>query len=73
MTAAAMLLPPYNDFFKVGVSSAGNHDNNVYGDYWAEQNHGLQRGRRMRRADAGAAGGQRVTGGWRLQRACERR
>ena len=42
MTAAAMLLPPYNDFFKVGVSSAGNHDNNVYGDYWAEQNHGLQ-------------------------------
>ena len=42
MTAAAMLLPPYNDFFKVGVSSAGNHDNNVYGDYWAEQNHGVR-------------------------------
>jgi dipeptidyl-peptidase 4 len=42
MTAAAMLLPPYNKFFKVGVSSSGNHDNNVYGDYWAEQNHGLQ-------------------------------
>jgi len=41
MTAAAMLVPPYNEFFKVGVSSAGNHDNNVYGDYWAEQNHGL--------------------------------
>ena len=42
MTAAAMLVPPYNDFFKVGVSSSGNHDNNVYGDYWAEQNHGLR-------------------------------
>jgi dipeptidyl-peptidase-4 len=42
MTAAAMLLPPYNDFFKVGVSSAGNHDNNVYGDYWGEQNHGIR-------------------------------
>jgi dipeptidyl aminopeptidase/acylaminoacyl peptidase len=42
MTAAAMLVPPYNEFFKVGVSSSGNHDNNVYGDYWAEQNHGLQ-------------------------------
>jgi dipeptidyl-peptidase-4 len=42
MTAAAMLQPPYNEFFKVGVSSAGNHDNNVYGDYWAEQNHGLR-------------------------------
>jgi dipeptidyl aminopeptidase/acylaminoacyl peptidase len=41
MTAAAMLVPPYNEFFKVGVSSSGNHDNNVYGDYWAEQNHGL--------------------------------
>src|SRR5688572_29403197 len=42
MTAAAMLLPPYNEFFKVGVSSSGNHDNNVYGDYWGEQNHGLR-------------------------------
>jgi dipeptidyl-peptidase-4 len=42
MTAAAMLLPPYNDFFKVGVSSSGNHDNNVYGDYWGEQNHGVR-------------------------------
>ncbi|MGH7462843.1 MAG: alpha/beta hydrolase family protein, partial [Longimicrobiales bacterium] len=42
MTAAAMLVPPYNEFFKVGVSSSGNHDNNVYGDYWAEQNHGLK-------------------------------
>ncbi|MCC7229587.1 MAG: DPP IV N-terminal domain-containing protein, partial [Fimbriimonadaceae bacterium] len=30
MTAAALLLPPYNEFFKVGVSSSGNHDNNVY-------------------------------------------
>jgi len=42
MTAAAMLLPPYNDFFKVGVSSAGNHDNNVYNQNWSEQYHGLR-------------------------------
>ena len=30
------MLPPYNDFFKVGVSSAGNHDNNIYNqpDLW---------------------------------------
>jgi dipeptidyl-peptidase 4 len=42
MTAAALLVPPYNDFFTVGVASNGNHDNNVYSDYWAEQNHGLQ-------------------------------
>ncbi|MBX3095427.1 MAG: S9 family peptidase [Fimbriimonadaceae bacterium] len=42
MTAAAMMLPPYNDFFKVGVSSAGNHDNNVYNSNWSEQHHGLR-------------------------------
>jgi dipeptidyl-peptidase 4 len=42
MTAAALLLPPYNDFFKVGVSSAGNHDNNVYNQNWSEQHHGLK-------------------------------
>lgn len=42
MTAAAMMLPPYNDFFKVGVSSSGNHDNNIYNQNWSEQNHGLK-------------------------------
>jgi dipeptidyl-peptidase 4 len=42
MTAAALLVPPYNDFFKVGVSSAGNHDNNVYNQNWSEQHHGLR-------------------------------
>jgi dipeptidyl-peptidase 4 len=41
MTAAAMMLPPYNDFFKVGVSSSGNHDNNIYNQNWSEQYHGL--------------------------------
>jgi dipeptidyl-peptidase 4 len=42
MTAAALMVPPYNDFFKVGVSSAGNHDNNVYNQNWSEQHHGLR-------------------------------
>lgn len=42
MTAAALLLTPYNEFFKVGVSSAGNHDNNVYNANWSEQHHGLR-------------------------------
>jgi dipeptidyl aminopeptidase/acylaminoacyl peptidase len=42
MTGAALLNPPYNDFFKVGVSSAGNHDNNVYNQNWSEQYHGLR-------------------------------
>ena len=41
MTAAAMMLPPYNEFFKVGVSSSGNHDNNIYNQNWSEQYHGL--------------------------------
>ncbi len=42
MTAAALMLPPFNDFFKVGVSSSGNHDNNVYNSNWSEQHHGLR-------------------------------
>ncbi len=42
LTAAAMMLPPYNDFFKVGVSESGNHDNNIYNQNWSEQYHGLK-------------------------------
>jgi dipeptidyl-peptidase-4 len=42
LTGAALMLPPYNDFFKVGVSSAGNHDNNIYNQNWSEQYHGLK-------------------------------
>ena len=38
-TAAAMFR--YPDFFKVGVSEAGNHDNRVYEDDWAEKWQGL--------------------------------
>lgn len=42
LTGAALMLPPYNEFFKVGVSSAGNHDNNIYNQNWSEQYHGLR-------------------------------
>lgn len=42
LTGAALLLPPYNEFFKVGVSESGNHDNNIYNNNWAEQYHGLK-------------------------------
>jgi dipeptidyl aminopeptidase/acylaminoacyl peptidase len=42
MSAAALLVPPYNDFFKVAVASAGNHDNNVYNNSWAERYHGMK-------------------------------
>jgi dipeptidyl aminopeptidase/acylaminoacyl peptidase len=38
-TADAMFR--YPDFFKVGVSQAGNHDNRVYEDDWAEKWQGL--------------------------------
>jgi len=38
-TAAAMFR--YPDFFKVGISEAGNHDNRVYEDDWAEKWQGL--------------------------------
>ncbi len=42
MTAAALLLPPYNEFFKVGWSESGNHDNNIYNQNWSEWNHGVK-------------------------------
>jgi dipeptidyl-peptidase 4 len=42
MSAAALLVPPYNDFFKVAVASAGNHDNNIYNNTWAERYHGMK-------------------------------
>ncbi len=38
-TAGAMFR--YPDFFKVGISEAGNHDNRVYEDDWAEKWQGL--------------------------------
>jgi dipeptidyl aminopeptidase/acylaminoacyl peptidase len=68
LTGAAMTLPPYNEFFKVGWSESGNHDNNIYNANWSESNHGLkvvlpgqdstQRGRRVAagsRSDPSAA------------------
>jgi dipeptidyl aminopeptidase/acylaminoacyl peptidase len=38
-TADAMFR--YPDFFKVGISEAGNHDNRNYEDDWGERYHGL--------------------------------
>ena len=45
-TAAAMFRHP--EFFKVGVSQAGNHDNRLYEDDWGERFQGL-----LRRTGAG--------------------
>ena len=39
MSTAAMLV--YPDFFKVAVSSSGNHDNSIYNRWWSEKHHGV--------------------------------
>ena len=40
MSTAAMLV--YPDFFKAAVSSAGNHNNDVYNQNWSEKHHGIK-------------------------------
>lgn len=40
MSTAAMLV--YPDFFKVAVSSAGNHDNSMYNRWWSEKHDGVK-------------------------------
>ncbi|WEK35308.1 MAG: DPP IV N-terminal domain-containing protein [Candidatus Pseudobacter hemicellulosilyticus] len=40
MSTAAMLV--YPDFFKVAVSSAGNHENQIYNRWWSEKHHGVK-------------------------------
>jgi Dipeptidyl peptidase IV (DPP IV) N-terminal region./Prolyl oligopeptidase family. len=40
MSTAAMLV--YPDFFKVAVSSSGNHDNSIYNRWWSEKHHGVK-------------------------------
>jgi dipeptidyl-peptidase 4 len=40
MSTAAMLV--YPDFFKVAVSSSGNHTNDVYNRNWSETHHGVK-------------------------------
>lgn len=47
--AAAAAMFRYPDFFKVGVSQAGNHDNRAYEDDWGEKWQGL-----LERAPGGA-------------------
>ena len=40
ITADALLRAPYNDFFKVGISESGNHDQRQYQDDWGERYEG---------------------------------
>ena len=39
MSTAAILT--YPDFYKVAVSAAGNHDNNIYNQWWGENHNGV--------------------------------
>jgi len=39
MSTAAILKYPH--FFKVAVSCAGNHENNIYNRWWSEKHHGV--------------------------------
>ncbi len=41
MTAAAMF--GYPDFFKVGISESGNHDNAIYNRWWSEKHDGVRK------------------------------
>ena len=40
MSTAAMLV--YPEFFKVAVSTSGNHENNIYNRWWSEKHHGVK-------------------------------
>ena len=40
MSTAALLV--YPDFFRVAVSSSGNHENNIYNTWWSEKHHGVK-------------------------------
>ena len=40
MTAASMF--GYPDFYKVGISESGNHDNSIYNRWWSEKHDGVK-------------------------------
>ena len=48
MTAAALLI--YPDFFKVGWSESGNHENNIYNNYVEREASRREGSRRTRTA-----------------------
>ncbi len=52
MSTAALLT--YPDFYKVAVSSAGNHDNNVYNIWWSEVHNGVKEKKRKAKKKKGA-------------------
>jgi dipeptidyl aminopeptidase/acylaminoacyl peptidase len=63
MSASAVLQKPYNEFFKAAVASAGNHDNNIYNNGWAERYHGMKEVAVTKDGDATKAAAQTGTTG----------
>jgi dipeptidyl aminopeptidase/acylaminoacyl peptidase len=51
MSTAALLT--YPDFYDVAVSSAGNHDNNIYNLWWSEIHNGVKKKERTIKVDNG--------------------
>lgn len=49
MSTAAMFA--YPDFYKAAVSSAGNHDNNIYNKWWGETHHGVKEVKKKKKTD----------------------
>lgn len=53
MSTAALLT--YPDFYDVAVSSAGNHDNNIYNLWWSEIHHGVEGVEKQAEADSSSS------------------
>ncbi len=49
MSTAAMFTHP--DFYKVAVSSSGNHDNNIYNIWWGEVHYGVKEVEKVKKSD----------------------
>ena len=45
MSTAALCT--HGDFYTAAVSTSGNHDSNIYNQWWGETHHGLQESRKM--------------------------
>ena len=45
MSTAALCT--HSDFYTAAVSSSGNHDSNIYNQWWGETHHGLKENRKM--------------------------
>jgi len=66
MSTAALL--SYPDFYDVAVSSAGNHDNNIYNLWWGETHHGVKEvtkevKKKSGKGEGGKVEGEKVEGG----------